>query len=150
MNKSDSAVECFICGFNCAQAVFSTYGADLGIDRNTALKISGPFGGGMGRMGEVCGAVTGAFMVIGTKYSMTRAGEEELRNKGYELVRSFSEKFKMKHSSIKCMDLLQTDISTPEGYQLAAEKKLFRTICPDLVKDSALILEEIMELKTSL
>jgi C_GCAxxG_C_C family probable redox protein len=146
MNKSDSAVECFTCGFNCAQAVFSTYGVGLGIDRNTAFKVSGPFGGGMGRMGETCGAVTGAFMTIGLKYSMTKEGEEELRNKGYELVKNFTEKFKLKHGSIKCRDLLQADISTPEGYKLAAEKKLFRTVCPALVKDSASILEEIMEL----
>jgi C_GCAxxG_C_C family probable redox protein len=145
MTKSDSAVECFKCGFNCAQAVFSTYAPGLGIDKTTALKISGPFGGGMGRMGEACGAVTGAFMVIGTKYSMTKEGEEELRNKGYELVRSFSEKFKLKHGSIKCKDLLHADISRPEGYKIAAEKKLFRIICPKLVEDSGLILEEIME-----
>ncbi len=146
MNKPDSAVECFTCGFNCAQAVLSTYAQNLGIDRTTALRISGPFGGGMGRMGEICGAVTGAFMTIGLKYSMTKEGEEELRNKGYELVRNFAEKFKIKNGSIKCKDLLQMDISTPEGYKLAAEKKLFRTVCPALVKDSASILEEIMEL----
>jgi len=145
MIKSDLAVECFLKGFNCAQAVLSTYGPELGIDQNTALKTAGPFGGGMGRMGEVCGAVTGAFMAIGLKYSMTKAGEEELRNKGYELVRSFSEKFKSKHCSIKCMDLLKADISTPEGYKQAAENKLFRTICPALVKDASIILEELIE-----
>jgi C_GCAxxG_C_C family probable redox protein len=147
MTKSELAVECFTCGFNCAQAVFSTYGTEMGIERNTAMKAAGPFGGGMGRMGEVCGAVTGAFMTIGLKYSMTKEGEEEMRNKGYELVRIFSDKFKMKHGSIKCIDLLHADISTPEGYKLAAEKKLFRTLCPLFVKDAALILEEIMEFK---
>ncbi|MGE5847172.1 MAG: C-GCAxxG-C-C family protein [Ignavibacteria bacterium] len=146
MAKPESAVECFTCGFNCAQAVLSTYGPELGIDRITALKTAGPFGGGMGRMGETCGAVTGAFMTIGLKYSMTKQGEEELRNKGYELVRIFTEKFKLKHGSIKCRDLLQADIGTPEGYKLAAEKKLFRTICPGLVNDASLILEELLEL----
>jgi C_GCAxxG_C_C family probable redox protein len=67
MCNPNCAVKCFNNGFNCAQAVLSTYSEQLGVDKTTALKIAGSFGGGMGHIGETCGAVTGAFMLIELK-----------------------------------------------------------------------------------
>ena len=67
MKRSKHAVSCFKDGFSCSQALLSTYGDQFGLNHELALKVSGAFGGGMGRMGETCGAVTGAFMVIGLK-----------------------------------------------------------------------------------
>ncbi|UCD85357.1 MAG: C_GCAxxG_C_C family protein, partial [Deltaproteobacteria bacterium] len=81
MSKVKSAVSCFKEGFSCSQVLLSTYGTDFGLDRETALKVAGAFGGGMGRMGEVCGAVTGAFMVIGLKHGMVKGEDNKAKEK---------------------------------------------------------------------
>lgn len=140
MTNADQAVSCFKEGFSCSQAILSTYGQGLGIDKATALKISAPFGGGMARMGETCGAVTGAFMVIGLKHAVSKEKKEML----YGLVNKFAEKFKSRNGSILCKELLGCSIGTPEGMQAVKEKRLIETLCSKLVKDAAEILEEIL------
>ncbi len=145
MDKVERAVSCFKKGFSCSQALLSTYGAQLGLNREMALKVSGAFGGGMGRMGETCGAVTGAFMVIGLKYGKTRVEDEQTKEKAYNLVKEFVDKFKSRNGSIICRELLSCDISTPEGMKLAKERKLIATLCPKLVQDAAEIIEQILE-----
>ena len=94
MNKSQKAVSCFNNGFNCSQAVFSAFSPELGIPENVAYKIACPFGAGMGRMQETCGAVTGAFMVIGLKHGKSNSEEEYLKQLSYDLVNKFTEMFK--------------------------------------------------------
>ena len=124
--------------------MFSSFGEEFGLDRERALKVAGAFGGGMGRMGETCGAVTGAFMVIGLKYGMTKAKDEEARDKTYELVREFVTKFQSRHGSIVCRELLGYDLNNPQEGELAKKKGLFDTLCPQLVQDATEILEEIL------
>jgi len=145
MSQAKRAVSCFREGFNCSQAVFSTYGPPLGLDRELALKITGPFGAGMARMGQVCGAVTGSFMVIGLIHGRTRAEDEETREKAYKLVNEFVDQFTSRNGSILCRDLLGCDVSTEEGRALAEEQNLFDTRCPKLVQDAAEILEQFLE-----
>lgn len=144
MNNVDHAISCFKKGFNCSQAIVSTYGQQFNLNRELALKISTAFGGGMA-MGKVCGAVTGAFMVIGLKYGRRNINEREAKEKTYELVREFVIRFKSRNSSITCKKLLDCDISTPEGRYFAKEKNLFTTLCPKFVQDSAEIIEEILK-----
>jgi C_GCAxxG_C_C family probable redox protein len=144
MNKVERAVSCFNDGFSCSQAVLSTYGEQFGLDRETALKVAGAFGGGMGHMGETCGAVTGALMVIGLKYGQTRVDDKEPKKKTYRLVKEFAEQFKVRNGSINCTELLGCDLSTPEGMQRAKERGLFTTVCPKFVQDAAEILEELI------
>jgi C_GCAxxG_C_C family probable redox protein len=147
MNKTECAVACFEEGFNCAQAVLSTCGPELGLDRETALKVAGGLGGGMGRLGEVCGAVTGAFMVIGLKYGKTRPEDDEAKERAYGLVTEFADRFKSRNGSILCRELLGCDISTPESRAAAKEKDLFATLCPKLVQDAMEIVEQMLELE---
>lgn len=144
MSRVEQAVSCFKEGFSCSQALLSIYGVEFGLDRETALKVSGAFGGGMGRMGETCGAVTGAFMVIGLKYGNTRVDDRQAKEKTYSLVKEFVEKFKSRNGSIACRELLGCDISTPEGMEIAKEKNLFATLCPKLVSDAAEIIEQTL------
>ncbi len=144
MSKVELAVACFDQGFVCSQAVFSTYSLQFGLDRETALKVAGAFGGGMGHMGEICGAVTGAFMVIGLKHGGTIAEDEQSEEKTYSLVNEFVNRFKSRNGSIVCRELLGCDISTPEGLNTAREKKLFTTLCPKYVRDAAEIIEQIL------
>lgn len=140
MTKTEEAVACFKQGMSCSQAILSTYGQELGIDKKTALMISAPFGGGMARMGETCGAVTGAFMVLGLKYATGKDAKEKL----YALINEFAKRFAAQNCSIRCKELLGYDMSTPEGMKAIKENKLFETICPKLVQDAAEILEEIL------
>jgi C_GCAxxG_C_C family probable redox protein len=140
----DQAVACFGSGFSCSQAVLSTYAEELGLDKHLALKVSGAFGGGMAGMADTCGAVTGAFMVIGLKYGKTKPEDEEARKKTYALVGEFIARFKAAHSSIVCREMLGCDISTPEGKQTFQANQLKDTRCKKYVEDAAKILEEIL------
>ncbi len=124
--------------------MLSTYGVRSGLDRETALKVAGAFGAGMGRRGETCGAVTGAFMVIGLKHGKTKADDDEAREKTYALVEEFTERFRERNKSLLCRELLGHDLGTPEGREAVAEQNLFMTICPDFVRDAGEILEELL------
>ena len=144
VNRIEKAGSLFQEGFNCSQSVFCAYAVEMGVDRETALKVAQAFGGGMGLMGETCGAVTGAFMVIGLKYGRTSIDDDEAKRKTYALVKDFVEKFKARNGTIMCRELLGCDIGTPRGKKYAEEKALTTTICPGFVKDAAEILEVIL------
>lgn len=144
MDAKEVALARFQEGFSCSQSVFSTFAEELGLDREMALKVSAAFGGGMGRMAQTCGAVTGAFMAIGLKYGTIDAADIETKEKVYALVKEFAGRFEFRHGTIMCKDLLGVDINTPEGLKIAREQNLFATICPRMVKDAAEIAEEIL------
>ena len=91
-------------------------------------------------MGETCGAVTGAFMVIGLKYAVDKSSKDRI----YSVVKKFVEEFKACNGSIVCKELLGYDMSTPEGMKVIKEKKLVDAVCPKLVKDASEILEKIL------
>ena len=142
--KSEQAVRKFRKGFNCSQAVLSVYAEEFGLCRETALKIACGFGGGIGRMALTCGAVTGAFMVIGLKYGNIDTNEKEIKEKTYGLVREFARRFEKHNGSSICRELLGCDISEPEGLRSAKENGLFTSVCPGLVQDAVGILEEML------
>ena len=96
-------------------------------------------------MGETCGAVTGAFMVIGLKHGRTTADTHRGRDKAYDLVQLFVKEFTARNKTIVCRDLLECDISTFQGMKKIKKGNLFRTKCPKFVQDAVEILEEIME-----
>ena len=144
IKNSEQAVTLFKEGLSCSQAILSAFGKQSGIDRTMAMQLASGFGAGMGRMAKECGAVTGAFMVIGLKHGNTTAQDREAKEKTYELVREFAKRFKARNSSIVCKDLLGCDISTEQGFQDAKQKGLISTICPRLVRDAGEILEEIL------
>ena len=145
MNRVELAVFCFEEGYTCSQALLSIYGAKFGLDREIALRIADGFGGGMGSMGETCGAVTGAFMVISLKHGRTVVEDRDAHKKTNSLINDFVRLFKYRNASIVCRELLGCDISTPEGLDSAREKKLFTTVCPKYVRDAAEIVEQILE-----
>lgn len=144
MSRVELTVSCFREGFSCSQAILSTYGTQFGLNREIALKVAEAFGGGMCHMGETCGAVTGAFMVMGLKYGRTIAGDKQSQDKTTSLVNEFVNRFKSRNVSIVCKELLCCDLSTPEGMNMAKEKNLFATICPKFVQDAAEIIEQIL------
>jgi C_GCAxxG_C_C family probable redox protein len=143
-DKSQLAVSRFKEGFSCSQAVLSAYSDAFGLDLNLALKISQPFGGGIAHRGEICGAVSGAFMAIGLKFGRTRAEDIPARERTYEAVTNFIRKFENLHGSLICKELLGYDLSSEEGLKKAEEEGLFETRCPKFVQHAAEILKDLI------
>lgn len=144
MSEVEEAVSCFKEGFMCSQAVLSAYAGQFGMDRETALKVSAAFGGGMGRMGEICGAVTGAFMVLGLKYGRISIQDAKSHENITRLVRGFVDKFKSVNGSIVCRELLGCDLSTLDGQKTFVEKKLRDSLCTKFVQDAAEIVGQLL------
>lgn len=142
MSNSEVAVQLFQNGCACSQAVLVVYGESLGLSKKMAMRIAAGFAGGM-RLGETCGAVTGAFMVIGLRYASETCDTVAGRANVYNRVMEFANKFRKLNGSITCRKLLGCDISTPEGMKHAQERNLFKTTCVKMVHDAVVILEEM-------
>lgn len=140
--RVEKAVESFSKGCLCSQAVFSTYAPLFGVDELQAMKIATGFGAGMARMQDVCGAVTGAFMVIGAKEGMTDVANKAPIGKTYHSVRALADRFRELHGTIMCKELLGIDLNTEDGQKELREKNLLKTVCTQCVRDAAKILEE--------
>ncbi|WP_406532703.1 C-GCAxxG-C-C family protein [Methanobrevibacter sp.] len=139
MSEINEAVKLFNSGYVCSQAVFAAFSPKLGLEKNQALKIGACFGSGM-RKGEVCGACTGALMVLGLKYGESKAMSNEACER-------FLDEFKKENGSYICNDLLGCDITTKEGVEFATENKLFKELCPKMVESAAKITEKIINEK---
>ena len=113
--KDKLAREYFKSGYNCAQSVFLAYAQNYGIDKETALKLSSSFGGGMGRLREVCGAVSAMFMIAGLEFGYTEKNNDIAKARHYELIQNLANEFKKKNKSIICRELLglEENVSSP-------------------------------------
>lgn len=129
---------------NCSQILLSVFSEAYGLDRKTALQIAMGFGGGMARTGKTCGAVTGAYMVLGLAHPLSIENPRANLEKTYALIREFNRQFKKQHGSLLCKTILGVDLNTPAGLSAAREKNLFTTVCPVFVGDAARILEELL------
>ncbi len=128
----------FARGYNCAQSIFSAFAEERGVSSELGLRLSAPFGGGMGRAGEVCGALSGALMILGLEYGSERP---ESKEEVYRVVGQFMDQFQHRHGSVRCSNLLGHDIATPEGLQVARSNNVFSTVCPLLVDETAKALD---------
>ncbi|MBQ8435271.1 MAG: C_GCAxxG_C_C family protein [Oscillospiraceae bacterium] len=140
MTKSKLAAEYFSQGFNCSQSVLAVFAEKYGLCKDSALKIGCGFGGGM-RNAEVCGAVTGAIMVIGLKYGHIIGNDNDSKSLCYLKTTEFTTAFKNMNKSIICRDLLGYDISNPDEMNKAAEKNLFSTTCVEMICNAVELLE---------
>ena len=139
--KTEKAKELFKSGCNCSQAVLGVFCEELGLDFNTAMKIASSFGGGMGRMREVCGTVSGMFMAAGLAYSDSGNKAEQ-----YKIVQELAQKFKDKNGSIICRELLQgVETSTSPTPSERTESYYKKRPCIELVGDSVEIFEEYLK-----
>lgn len=139
------AVELFKKGYNCSQSVFAAFCEECGMDFETALKISSSFGGGMGRLREVCGAVSGMFMVAGIKYGYIDPKDRLSKAEHYKRIQQLAEEFKKKNGSIICRELLGLSIQS-ESYipEVRTEEYYKKRPCAELVGDAAEIMYEFM------
>ena len=141
--RPQHARERFLASMNCAQAIMETYAPSFNMSIEDAKRVSAPFARGMG-MGSECGAVTGAFMVIGMKYGKTRDDNSKADNETFQRMDLFVEKFRNRHQHIDCSSLLETDMSSKSGILFAKLKGHFTKRCPLYVESAAEILEEII------
>lgn len=144
MTKSDDALASFNQGITCSSAVFSAFAEDLGLDDMMARKIACGFGAGISRTGNICGAVSGAILVIGLKYGKTEKGDDAATVKTRARTREFMEEFSKRNGSVNCAELLGYNLNNQDEYDEAAKANLFRTRCPAYVRDAADILERIL------
>ncbi len=144
-NRAERARELFEQGYNCAQAVFAAFCDETGMELETALKLAAPFGGGIGRLREVCGAVSGMAMVAGMKYGYTDPADTQTKMEHYQLTQTLVNEFKQENGSFICRELLNLDGAgnplpeerTPQYYQSRP--------CADLVESAARIMEAYIQ-----
>ena len=143
-DRVEQAVALFTGGMACSQAILATYGPLFGFDRDEAIRIARGFGGGMGRLSETCGAVTGAFMAISLKFDGT---DKQTKEDNYALMQEFARRFKSKHHSLNCTQLLDCDLGKPEDHAKFRELGRMQSHCICYVREAAQHLEELLELE---
>ena len=145
MNHSDKARELFLEGYNCAQAVLCAFGDVTGLDQETAARLASSFGGGMGRLREVCGTVSGALMVLGLDRGYSDPKDREAKKTHYHRVQEFAGRFREKNGSIICRELLQGVDVTPGGNPEERTTAYYaKRPCPQLVWQAAALLDEML------
>ena len=146
MNHEEKAKELFKEGYNCAQSVFCAYCEETNIDLHTALKLSSSFGGGMGRLREVCGAVTGMFMVAGVLYGYEDPTNQKLKADHYARIQKLANEFREQNNSIICRELLGSEGNDTTPIPQARTKEYYtKRPCIDLVGDAAKIIENYIK-----
>ena len=142
-SRTKQAVETFYEGYNCAQSVFATYADCFGMDRETALRMSNAMGAGVGRMREVCGAVSSMAMLAGLKEGNSNPQDEEAKERIYARVRQMSERFRKENGSIICKELLGiTEVEESAKPQPRTREYYESRPCPHLIECAARIIEE--------
>lgn len=144
MNRVEKAKELFLAGYNCSQAVFAAFADKYGIDEETALKLSASFGGGFGRMREVCGAVSGMMLTCGMETGCVVAEDQKGKGANYDAARKLMDQFREENGSIICRELLALRAEEKKGGQPEArtENYYHNRPCLKMVMDAARILEK--------
>ncbi|MEE1037497.1 MAG: C-GCAxxG-C-C family protein [Oscillospiraceae bacterium] len=141
MDHSMYAAELFLGGYNCAQSIVVAFCDVTGLEKDFAARFSSSFGGGMGRMREVCGAVSGMLMVAGLLYGYETPGDDVSKKAHYQLVQELSGKFREEVGSIVCREILKNPPSDPNPTPRTAEFYKTRP-CARMVITAARILDE--------
>lgn len=143
MTHKEKALQIMAKTANCAQAVLGAFADELGLTEEQAMGVSFCFFSGM-RKADVCGAATGALMVIGMKYGQKKAGDLVTRSNGARIQDDFLRRFAEANGSCLCRELLGVDISIPEKAEYARNQGLFTELCPQKVASAVDILEQIL------
>lgn len=143
---TDRAVELFKSGYNCSQSVFAAFCDKVGLPEETALRVSAGLGGGVGRMREVCGAVSGAALLVGMLYGATDGSDREAKAKTYEKVQEIAAEFQKENPSIVCRELLglSASVQTPPTPEARTDTYYKKRPCTQLVEDAARAAERIL------
>lgn len=142
--REEVAVQKFRGGYNCAQSVLFAHCDELGLDRNTALRLSCGLGAGMGRKQQVCGAVSGGVLVLGLRHGRGQNDDRSATETTYAKTRQLLDRFAQEHGTIICKDLLKgCDLATPEGQASFKNNDLLNKVCVPCVQSVMKILDEL-------
>ncbi len=143
-SKVEKSAEYFKNGFNCSQSVFTTFATEMGMSEELALRVATQFGGGA-RKGEMCGAVSGALMVLGLKYGHYHYDAPDEKGNAYKIAEEYMNRFIEKQGTVVCRELLGYDVSKPEDKEKIKEQDLFHITCPKMIQCATEIVEEMMK-----
>jgi len=129
-------------GLNCSQAILTAFGESFGMDPETAKLLGRPWGGGLGHLGITCGYLTGAVLVLAQ--AINNKDERQARKDSFQAVQELFRRFKKRHGTVMCKELLGADFSTEEGTKKIREEQLVAKHCYGYARDAAEILEELL------
>lgn len=145
MTRKERAIDHFLAGANCTQAVVLAFCDVMGMDERTALRLSAPFGGGLGRQREVCGAVSGMCMVAGMLYGYDDLTDSAAKAAHYRLIQDLCGQFRERHGHIVCRELLGAKKAATDPEPAPRTEEYYRTRpCAVQVGDAAEILEQYL------
>ena len=144
MDRGIQAAELFLSGYNCAQAVAVAFHEELGLTEQQAARMVSAFGGGMGRMREVCGAVSGMLFVLGSLYGYDTPGDDVRKKELYSRVQALAAGFRAENGSIICREILKNPPSDPTPSPRTAEYYAKRP-CARMVLTAASILDDYIK-----
>jgi C_GCAxxG_C_C family probable redox protein len=142
---SEKAAARFLEGYNCAQSVLLTMSEHWNGENELVPKIATAFGGGIGRCGSVCGALTGAVMAIGIKHG-TNEPSVKKRLKAYELANTFYKRFNQQYGTVLCQELIGYNLSNPKEMAKVQKEKLQEKKCANFIRKAVEILTELDEI----
>jgi len=141
----EQAVAFYQQGYTCAQSILASFAARYDLPQNLAFRLGEPFGAGTSCTGDMCGAVTGAILVLGLQYGSASSSDDAAHSRTYPYVHVLMRRFQAIHGSIQCTDLLGFNLSDPQQFKTVWEKGLFFQRCPTFVRDASRILAELLE-----
>lgn len=149
--RAELAVDLFEQGYNCAQSVVGAWLDQTEMDSDQAMRLASSFGGGMGRLREVCGALTGSFMVAGLMRGYAVPGDDEEKGKHYTLIQEIAKEFEQKYKTILCRDLLELELKhdSPDPSARTAEYYAERP-CARFIYDAVIYLDHALSSSTTL
>ena len=141
-SHAERAEELFRSGYNCAQSVFGAFADEHGLDFETSIRLASSFGGGMGRLREVCGALTGLFMVVSLQSGYTDPEDLEAKTANYQRVQELASKFRERYGTIICRDLLDLEETVSEPIpEKRTEEYYLKRSCAEYVRFAASLLD---------
>lgn len=148
MERTDEAVALHVAGSACSQAVFTVFAEELGLEPSVAHRISGGFGGGIGRMGLTCGAVTGGIMALSLALGAADSADQDSKLELYQIVAEYIERLKAFKGSIECRVLLEgADLWTTEGRDTVKARQLSEKVCNPMIREAVKEAERILSEK---
>ena len=146
MTRREAAIANFKSGYNCSQSIVLAFEDMIPVDRSTLLKMASSFGGGMGRLREVCGSVTGMFMVAGFLYGYDGPETGKVKADHYARIQELARRFEEKHGSIVCREMLGLSVRHDSPIPEARTNEYYKKRpCAEIIGDAAEILEEFIK-----
>ena len=146
METNEKAQKQFESGLNCAQSVVSSFSDPLDFNEELALDLASGFGAGMGKLQQTCGAVTGAYMVLGIHCSRNQKDRILAKDDAAKMIQDFEQRFKMLHGTTLCKELIPVDLNTEKGQKAFTEYNMKENVCMKCVKNATKIVQDMLAL----